>query len=50
MLLYEYPKDMKVRRDPYRAGHLALAQKLKDEGKLLSGGAFSDAVRATRPR
>lgn len=44
ILQYEYVPDIIERRGPYRAGHLAAAQKLNDEGKCVIAGAFGDPV------
>jgi uncharacterized protein YciI len=49
LLLYEYVEDMSVRRTSFRAAHLALSQMHKEQGKVVMGGAFSDAVRAPLP-
>jgi len=44
ILTYEYVPDILEKRGPYRAEHLASAQKLKDEGKLMAAGALLDPV------
>lgn len=42
-LLYDVVGDYVRRRQPFRAEHLALAQRFHDEGKLLLAGAFDPA-------
>eukprot|EP00873_Tetraselmis_striata_P001614 jgi/Tetstr1/421878/TSEL_012778.t1 len=42
ILTYDYVPDILEKRGPYRAEHLAAAQKLKDEGKLMAAGALLD--------
>lgn len=42
VLFYDYVEDVLERRGPYRAGHLAHAQRYKDDGRLLSAGALGD--------
>ena len=42
VLFYEYVPDILERRAPHREGHLELAQRWKDEGKLVMGGALGD--------
>jgi len=44
---YTYVEDAGVKRTPFRAEHLALAQKYKKEGKLVMGGALADLSGAT---
>mmetsp|Transcript_35689 Transcript_35689/g.91103 ORF Transcript_35689/g.91103 Transcript_35689/m.91103 type:complete len:131 (-) Transcript_35689:345-737(-) len=44
ILTYDYVPDILEKRGPYRAEHLAAAQKLKDEGKLMAAGALLDPV------
>lgn len=40
VLFYDYAEDVLERRGPYRDGHLELAQRYKDAGKLVSAGAL----------
>jgi uncharacterized protein YciI len=40
-LLYETVPDYVRRREPYRAEHLALAQRAHREGRLILAGAFN---------
>jgi hypothetical protein len=42
LLHYVYVEDILERRGPHREGHLALARRWKDEGRLLMGGAVGD--------
>jgi uncharacterized protein YciI len=44
VLLYDYAKDVAERRGPYRPGHLALLNQLKDDGKLVMAGAWTDPL------
>jgi uncharacterized protein len=39
-LLYDVGDDYVARRQPFRAEHLALAERFRAQGKLVSGGAF----------
>ena len=39
-LFYEVVPDYVARRQPFRAAHLALAEKARAEGKLVLAGAF----------
>lgn len=39
----KYPDDVLERRGPHREAHLAYASKLKEEGKIIAGGAFDPA-------
>jgi len=39
-LLYDVVADYPKARQPFRADHLALAERFRKEGKLLLGGAF----------
>jgi uncharacterized protein YciI len=39
-LLYDVVDDYVRRRQPFRAEHLALAERFRADGKLLSAGAF----------
>jgi uncharacterized protein len=41
-LFYDYAEDVLERRGPYRAGHLELAQRWKDEGRLICAGALGN--------
>ena len=38
LLKYEYIPDVLEKRGPYREGHIALAKKMIEENKCLSGG------------
>jgi uncharacterized protein YciI len=42
LLIYDYVDDIVERRAPHREGHLGYAQRFKDEGKLVAGGATGD--------
>jgi len=42
LVQYQYCEDALNRRAPYRADHLALARRFKQEGDLLMGGALAD--------
>ena len=44
VLLYDYVKDVAERRTPFRQTHLGMLGKLKDEGKVLMAGAWSDPL------
>ena len=39
---YSYVPDVFEKRVPFRAGHLALAQKYKANGKMVAGGAYTE--------
>ena len=43
VLFYTYVEDMMTKRVPYRAAHLAYAQRFVDEGSFVAGGAWEDA-------
>ncbi|CAM6066390.1 unnamed protein product [Sphagnum tenellum] len=43
-VVYDYVPDILERRGQYRAEHLALANQLVDEGKVLLGGAWGSPV------
>eukprot|EP01063_Lacrimia_lanifica_P009257 TRINITY_DN16265_c0_g1_i1.p3 TRINITY_DN16265_c0_g1~~TRINITY_DN16265_c0_g1_i1.p3 ORF type:complete len:108 (+),score=40.34 TRINITY_DN16265_c0_g1_i1:60-383(+) len=43
VLKYEYVHDVMEKRGPHREGHIALAKKWKDAGKVKLGGAFDPA-------
>eukprot|EP00823_Brevimastigomonas_motovehiculus_P000786 TRINITY_DN10_c0_g1_i1.p1 TRINITY_DN10_c0_g1~~TRINITY_DN10_c0_g1_i1.p1 ORF type:complete len:126 (-),score=39.19 TRINITY_DN10_c0_g1_i1:206-583(-) len=40
LLHYNYVDDMMAKRDAFRAGHLKLLEKLKDEGYIIMAGAY----------
>ena len=42
LLFYDYVEDILERREPHRDGHLALARRWKEDGRLLMGGALGD--------
>lgn len=42
VLFYEYVPDYLERREPLRAGHMALAKPLIERGELFIGGAFAN--------
>jgi uncharacterized protein YciI len=42
VLIYTYVEGMLERRAPYRDGHLALADRMLEEGRLLIAGAIGD--------
>jgi uncharacterized protein len=42
ILFYKTVENYTERRTPYRAVHLALAQKMLDEGKLIMAGALDE--------
>ncbi|MFN3625200.1 MAG: YciI-like protein [Hyphomicrobium sp.] len=42
VLFYEYVPDYLARREPFRAGHMALAKPLIERGELFLGGAFAN--------
>lgn len=44
ILQYNYSADILEKRDPFRGEHLALANALKAEGKVVMGGALIDPV------
>ena len=46
VLLYKTVSDYIEKRQPYRAEHLALAQKMQQEGTLYMGGALSEPADA----
>ena len=45
-LTYTYVEEMLERRGPYRADHLALIERFKDQGRLLIAGALGESARA----
>jgi uncharacterized protein len=44
ILFYEYVPDVVERRDPYRAGHLALIRKWYEEGRIAMAGGVGEPV------
>ena len=42
LLLYDYVEDVLERRGPFRAGHLGHAERAREEGRLVMGGAIGD--------
>lgn len=42
ILFYDYVPDILTRREPHRAGHLALLSELQAEGLLWMAGAYAD--------
>jgi uncharacterized protein len=40
VLFYDYVEDVLERRTPYRAEHLELAKRWKDDGRLVNAGAL----------
>lgn len=44
VLFYDSVEDIVERRQPYRAGHLALANEYHERGELLMAGAWTDPV------
>jgi len=44
VLHYEYVPDILELRGPHRAGHIAAAKKLEDDGKLVLAGAMANPV------
>ena len=42
LLIYDYVENIVERRAPHREGHLAYAQRYKDDGRLVAGGAIGD--------
>jgi uncharacterized protein YciI len=41
-LFYDYVEDVMTKRTPFRADHLAHAQRWKDDGQLVMAGALGD--------
>lgn len=44
LLFYDYVPDVLEKRQPHRAGHIALVREYVDRGDCLLGGAFADPV------
>ncbi|MBI3743613.1 MAG: hypothetical protein HY261_04925 [Chloroflexi bacterium] len=44
VLFYEYVPDVVTKRQPYRAKHLELLQRLSDRGALVMAGAWANPV------
>jgi uncharacterized protein len=44
ILFYEYVPDVVERRAPHREGHLALIQRMYDEGTIVMAGGVGDPV------
>lgn len=44
LLFYDYVENVVERRQPFREGHLGLANAWVNEGKLILGGALADPV------
>jgi uncharacterized protein YciI len=42
LLVYDYVDDIVERRPPHREGHLDHAQRARDAGRLVMGGAIGD--------
>ena len=42
ILFYDYVEDVLEKRGPYREEHLALLERLRDEGKMVMAGAVGD--------
>lgn len=44
LLFYDYVPDIAERRTPFRPAHLAAANQMLSEGKLLMAGAFANPL------